>query len=74
MNAIAGSLPSKSARTRSIARARPSAWASMMTAPPPNVSRTGVVRSATSDTRRTASVNAAAGTSARQPNPAGNRD
>ena len=60
--------------TRSIARARPSVWASNATVPEPNVSRTGLARSATRETRRTASISEAAGISARQPYSTGNRD
>ncbi len=69
-----GSSPENSAGTVSTARARPSVRASMTTEPGRKVSSTGLARSATSETRRTASANAAPGTSARQPNSAGNRD
>jgi hypothetical protein len=68
------SSPSKSAGTVSTARARPSVCASMTTFPEPKASRTGLARSATSDTLRTASVNRPTGTVAREPNSAGNLD
>ena len=71
---MAGSSPSKLAATASAARALPSVWASTTTWSWLKVSRTGLARSATRDTRRTASMNGAAGISARQPYPPGNRD
>ena len=74
MNEMTRSSPSKSAGTVSTALARPSVCASMTTFPEPNVSRTGLARSATSDTLRTASVNGPAGSVARDPNPSGNLD
>ena len=46
----------------------------MTTFPEPKASRTGLARSATSDTLRTASVNKPAGSMAREPNSAGNLD
>ena len=55
MNEITCSSPANSAGTVSTARARPSVCASITTSPAPNVSRTGLARSATSETRRTAS-------------------
>ena len=71
---MTGSSPSKSAATVSTARARPSACASTTTRPGPNANCTGLARSATRDTRLTASMNGPAGTSARQPNSAGTLD
>lgn len=63
-----------SAGTVSLARACPWVAAPIVTRPGPNDNWTGVPRSATSDTRRTASVNASAGRSAVEPNSSGNRD
>ncbi len=64
----------KSAGTDSLARAWPWVAAPTVTRPGANVSCTGVPRSATSATRRTASANASAGRSAVQPNSSGNRE